>query len=197
MRFTETALPGSFVIDLDPVGDDRGFFARSFCRREFAAHGLDAEMVQANCAVTLRKGIVRGLHFQYPPASETKLVRCTRGAIFDVLVDLRPESPTYLRYAAVRLTADNRRSVYVPQRFAHGYQALEDETEAMYEVGAYYTADAEGGLAYGDPAIGIEWPLPVIEVSAKDRSWPPLSDIEPHIRARMARSGTDLSSARA
>jgi dTDP-4-dehydrorhamnose 3,5-epimerase len=185
MIFTETALPGAFIIDLEPRQDDRGFFARSFCQREFAAHGLKTVIVQSNISFNHRQGSVRGLHFQYPPAAETKVVRCTRGAMLDVIVDLRPESPTYLRHAAVELTADNRRSLYVPERFAHGYQVLVDGTETTYDVGEYYTPEAEGGLAFDDPRLAIAWPFPASEISPKDRAWRPLSSVEPEVRMRM------------
>src|SRR5687768_15740784 len=158
MIFTETALPGAFIVDLEPRGDDRGFFARTFCRQEFEARGLKPLVAQANLSFNYRKGTVRGLHFQFPPAAETKLIRCTRGAILDVIVDLRPESPTYLRHVAVALTAENRRALYVPERCAHGYQVLDDNTETMYQVGEVYTPSAESGLRYSDPALAIAWP---------------------------------------
>jgi dTDP-4-dehydrorhamnose 3,5-epimerase len=185
MIFRETALTGAFLIDLEPRRDDRGFFARTFCQKEFAAHGLKTAIAQANVSFNHHKGSVRGLHFQYPPGAETKLVRCTRGAILDVIVDLRPESPTYLRHVAVELTADNRRAVYVPERFAHGYQVLEDASETIYEVGEFYSPDAEDGLAYDDPQLAITWPLPARELSPKDRAWRPLGEVELQIRARM------------
>jgi dTDP-4-dehydrorhamnose 3,5-epimerase len=127
------------------------------------------------------------MHFQFPPHVESKLVRCTRGSILDVIVDLRPESPTYLGHVAVELTADNRRALYVPPRFAHGYQTLEDDTEATYQVGEFYAPEAEGGLSYRDPRLGLPWPLPVTEISAKDQAWRPLEEIEPDIRRRLSR----------
>jgi dTDP-4-dehydrorhamnose 3,5-epimerase len=170
--FTETKLEGAFIIDLEPRGDDRGFFARAFCQREFEAHGLKATIAQANISFSCRKGTVRGLHFQHPPHAETKFVRCSRGAILDVIVDLRPESPTYLQHVAVELTAENRRGLYVPERFAHGFQALEDNTETTYQVGEFYTPAAESGLRYDDPRLGIAWPLPVSDISDKDQRWP-------------------------
>ncbi len=186
MIFTETALPGVYVIDLDPHQDERGFFARTFCQREFDAHGLTAVAAQSNLSFNHRRGTLRGLHFQYPPASEAKLIRCSRGAILDVVVDLRPESPSYLRHVAVELTADNRRSLYAPERCAHGYQVLEDKTETTYQVGEFYTPAAEGGLVYDDPQLAIAWPLPVTDISDRDRAWPRLDRSEPEIRARMA-----------
>ena len=144
MIFTETKLAGAFVIDLERREDDRGFFARTFCQHEFEEHGLKPVIAQANVAFNKRRGTLRGMHFQYPPAAETKLVRCTRGAILDIIVDLRPESPTYLEHVAVELTADNGRALYVPERFAHGYQVLEDATETSYQVGEFYTP-GDGG----------------------------------------------------
>ena len=186
MQFTPTKLSGAFILDLEPRGDDRGFFARAFCRRELEAHGLKADIAQGNISFNYRKGTVRGLHFQFPPASETKLVRCTRGAIVDVIVDLRPESATYLQHIAVELTADNRRALFVPERFAHGYQVLEDGTETTYQCGEYYTPAAESGLYFADPALAIEWPLPVTDMSPKDQQWPPLAEREPLLRERMA-----------
>ena len=186
MIFTETALKGAFVVDLEPRGDDRGFFARAFCQHEFEARGLKPLVAQANLSFNYRRGTVRGLHFQFPPAAETKFVRCTRGAILDVIVDLRPESPTYLQHVAIELTAENRTGLYVPERFAHGYQVLEDNTETTYQVGEFYTASAESGVWYADPRLALAWPLPVTEISDKDRSWPPLAVSEPQIRERMS-----------
>jgi dTDP-4-dehydrorhamnose 3,5-epimerase len=145
-------------------------------------------VAQANIAFNRRAGTVRGLHFQFPPAAETKLVRCTRGAVYDVIVDLRPESPTYLRHVDIELTADNRRALYVPERFAHGYQVLQDGTEIAYQVGEFYTPEAEGGLRYDDPLLGIAWPLPVTEISEKDRHWQAVEESEPTLRRRMASS---------
>ena len=185
MKFTETKLPGAFIIDLELRSDDRGFFSRSFCQKEFAAHGLKTTIAQANISFNYRKGTVRGLHFQFPPAAETKFVRCSRGAIVDVIVDLRPESPTYLQHVAVELTAENRRGLFVPERFAHGYQVLEDDTETMYQVGEFYTPSAESGLRFSDPRLGISWPLPATDMSDKDARWPLLEEAEPAIRDRM------------
>jgi dTDP-4-dehydrorhamnose 3,5-epimerase len=194
MIFTETSLAGAFVVDLEPRGDDRGFFARAFCRREFEARGLEPAVAQANVSFNYRSGTIRGLHFQFPPAAEAKFVRCTRGAILDVIVDLRPESPTYLQHVAVELTADNRSGLYVPERFAHGYQVLQDDTETTYQVGEFYTASAESGLRYDDPRLQIAWPLPVTAISDKDRGWPLLSASEPDVRVRMALPRVALAS---
>jgi dTDP-4-dehydrorhamnose 3,5-epimerase len=183
--FSETRLGGAFVVELQVHTDERGFFARAFCQREFEAAGLRPVVAQGNIAFNYTRGTIRGLHFQYPPAGETKFVRCTRGAILDVIVDLRPESPTYLHHVAVELTADNRRGLYVPERFAHGYQVLEDDTETTYLVGEFYTPAAESGLPFDDPQLAIAWPLPAGNVSDKDRRWPRLNVAEPEIRARM------------
>lgn len=185
MIFTETKLRGAFILDLERREDSRGFFARTFCQREFIQHGLKPVIAQANVAFNMRKGTLRGMHFQYPPNAESKLVRCTRGGIIDVIVDLRPESSTYLDHVAVELTADNYRSLYVPERFAHGYQVLEDVTETSYQVGEFYAPSAEGGLMHNDPRLGLVWPLPVTEISPKDNTWKLLTEIEPELRRRM------------
>lgn len=186
MIFTETALGGAFIIDLERRGDERGFFARIFCQREFETHGLNPVIAQANLASSSRKGTLRGMHFQFPPKAETKLVRCARGAILDIIVDLRPESPTYLKHVAVELTEDNYRALYVPERFAHGYQCLADRTETTYHVGEFYAPATEGGLKYDDPRLGLRWPLPVSSISPKDAQWKFLAEIEPEIQRRMA-----------
>ena len=186
MIFTETKLAGAFIIDIERREDNRGFFARTFCQHEFEEHGLRPVIAQANLASNKRKGTLRGMHFQYPPAAETKLVRCTRGAILDIIVDLRPESPTYLEHVEVELSADNYRALYVPERFAHGYQALEDTTETSYQVGEFYTPGVEGGLSPFDPGLGLSWPLPVTEISEKDSSWTPLSEVKDELASRMA-----------
>ena len=185
MIFTETTLPGAFIVDLDPHADSRGFFARSFCQHEFTAHGLNPLIAEANIAFSRGRGTLRGLHFQGPPVAETKVVRVTRGAILDVIVDLRPESATYLQHVAVELTASSRRSLYVPERFAHGFQVLEDDTETTYLMGEFYVPNAESGLRYSDPRLAIDWPLEVAEISAKDDTWPLLSEVEPRIKRAM------------
>jgi dTDP-4-dehydrorhamnose 3,5-epimerase len=186
MRFTETKLNGAYVIDLERHEDDRGFFARAFCRREFAARGLDVVVAQVNVASNRRKGTLRGMHFQYPPAQESKLVRCTRGAMLDVVVDLRPESSTFLEDVAIELTEDNQRALFVPERCAHGYQTLCDGTDMLYLASEFYTPAAEGGLAYDDPRLAIRWPLPISLVSERDRRWPTFADIESELRRRMS-----------
>jgi len=184
--FTETTLKGAFILDLERREDNRGFFARTFCQKEFADHGLKPVIAQANVAFNKKKGTLRGMHFQFPPAPETKLVRATRGAILDIIVDLRPESPTYLQHVAVELSADTARALYVPERFAHGYQALEDGTETSYQVGEFYAPGTEGGLSPHDPRLGLKWPLPVSEISEKDAAWKPLSEVEDEVRRRMS-----------
>ena len=172
MRFTETELSGVFLIDLEPFEDDRGLFARTFDVREFSEHGLRTEVVQANLSVNRYRGTVRGFHYQLPPATECKYIRCIRGGLFDVVLDLRRESPTYLRHLTVELTADNRTGIYVPDMCANAFQTLEDDTQAVYNVTAPYTPSAERGVRFDDPALGIRWPLPVSRISDKDASWP-------------------------
>lgn len=186
MIFTETKLKGAFVIDIERREDSRGYFARAFCQHEFEAHGLKPTIAQANVAFNHTKGTLRGMHFQLPPAAETKLVRATRGAILDIIVDLRPESPTYLEHVAVELSEDNSRALYVPERFAHGYQVLRDKTETSYQVGEFYTPGCEGGLMYNDPRLGLRWPLPIAVISDKDRVWATLSEQGEEIMQRMA-----------
>ena len=185
MIFTETELKGAYIIELERREDDRGFFARAFCQKEFQAHGLKPVIAQGNIAFNHKKGTMRGMHFQYPPAGESKLVRCTRGAILDIIVDLRPESPTYLQHISVELDEDNHRAIYVPERFAHGYQALRDNTETSYQVGEFYTPSAESGLIYNDPRLNLRWPLPVAVISEKDKKFGLLADIEPEVVRRM------------
>jgi dTDP-4-dehydrorhamnose 3,5-epimerase len=185
MIFHETELKGAFVIELERRQDERGFFARAFCQNEFREHGLSPVIAQANIASNLKKGTLRGMHFQYPPAAESKLVRCTRGAILDIIVDLRPESPTWLEHVAMELDEDNMRALYVPERFAHGYQALRDKTDTSYQVGEFYAPACEGGLSYDDPDLRLEWPLPVTVISPKDRNFPPFRAIEDQLRRRM------------
>jgi dTDP-4-dehydrorhamnose 3,5-epimerase len=184
--FTETKLKGAFVIELERKEDSRGYFARAFCQQEFNAHGLKPLIAQANVAHNRKKGTIRGMHFQYPPAAETKLVRCTRGAILDIIVDLRPESETYLQHVAVELNEDSQRALYVPERFAHGYQALRDDTDTSYQVGEFYTPSAEGGLMYNEPRLGLDWPLPVTVVSDKDKAFLPLAQIDTELKRRMS-----------
>lgn len=171
MQFTETKLKGSFIIDLDERFDHRGFFARTFCAEEFADHGLKPTVSQCNLSFNYKKGTLRGMHYQVAPATETKLVRCTQGAIYDVIIDMRRESPTYLLHIGVELSAENHRALYVPEMFAHGYQALTDGAEVVYQVSEFYTPGYERGLRYNDAVFNIEWPLPVSEISEKDAAW--------------------------
>jgi dTDP-4-dehydrorhamnose 3,5-epimerase len=184
--FTETKLKGAFLVDLEPREDERGFFARSFCQREFEALGLKPVIAQSGLARNRKRGTLRGMHFQFPPAAETKLVRCIRGTILDVIVDLRPESETYLQHVAVELDGESLRALYVPERFAHGYQSLSDDTIASYELGAFHAPGAEGGLRHDDPRLGLEWPLPVTVISERDRGFQPLAEIEAELMQRMA-----------
>jgi dTDP-4-dehydrorhamnose 3,5-epimerase len=174
--FEQTRLSGAFFVDLERREDSRGFFARTWCANEFADHGLTTEVVQANVSFNPRQGTLRGMHFQRAPHAETKLVRCTRGAIYDVVVDLRRDSDTYKEWVGVELSADNRRALFVPEGFAHGYQTLVPDAEVFYQVSEYYTPGAEGGVRWDDPAFGIEWPDPDNPfLSDKDRSWPDFS----------------------
>jgi dTDP-4-dehydrorhamnose 3,5-epimerase len=185
MIFSETTLKGAFIVDIERHEDERGFFARMFCQNEFQDHGLEPVIAQANIAYSARRGTLRGMHFQYPPAAETKYVRCTRGGIIDVIVDLRPESPTWLQHTSVELTDENRRGIYIPRRFAHGYQVLTDGAETTYMVGEFYSPGDEGGLRHDDPGLGLAWPLPVADISAKDAAWRSLHDVEPELKRRM------------
>lgn len=172
MKFVETAVRDSFVIEADRFEDPRGFFARTFDETEFRAHGLCDRFVNSSLAWNHVAGTVRGLHFQRPPHGETKLVRCTAGAILDVCVDLRPDSPSYLRHAAVELSAANYRALYVPEGCAHGYQTLTDGAEVLYLISAPYAPDSAGGARFDDPAFGIRWPLPVTRINDRDRTYP-------------------------
>ena len=173
MIFHETGVAGAYVIELERREDPRGFFARTFCAEEFEAHGLKPAVAQANMSFNHKAGTLRGMHYQLPPAAETKLVRCTAGAIHDVIVDLRPDSPTYLRHVAVDLTAENRLALYVPEMFAHGFITLTDGAEVAYQVGEFYTPGMERGIRYDDPLLGISWPRDVAVISEKDAAWPP------------------------
>ncbi len=186
MIFTETELAGAFIVDLERHQDGRGFFARLFCQQEFAAHGLQAPVAQVNIAANRRRGTIRGMHFQFPPTTETKYVRCMRGATLDVIVDLRPESPTYLRHIAVELSARNQRGLYIPTGFAQGYQTLEDDTDILYMMGGFYTPAAQSGLRHDDPMLALSWPLALEAISEKDENWELLEKVEPELRRRMS-----------
>jgi dTDP-4-dehydrorhamnose 3,5-epimerase len=172
MIFTPTELPGAFIVDVDPRADSRGLFARTFCTQEFEDASLESHFVQCSVSFNVQRGTLRGLHYQLAPSCETKLVRCTSGSLFDVIVDLRPDSPTFLRHLAVELTARNRRALYVPKMFAHGMQTLEDNTEVFYHISEFYSAASSTGIRFDDPRLGIRWPLPVSSISDKDQEWP-------------------------
>jgi len=172
MEFTETRLKGAYLVRLKRIEDHRGFFARGFCRDQFLAHGLNANMLQLNIGFSHTKGTLRGLHFQEAPHAEAKFVRCTRGAIHDVIVDVRANSPTRGQWIGVELTADNGTMLYAPEGFAHGYQTFVDNSEMYYLTSAPYSSTASKGVRFDDPAFGIEWPLPVSVISDPDRTWP-------------------------
>jgi dTDP-4-dehydrorhamnose 3,5-epimerase len=173
MRFTPTTLKDAVLIDLDKREDPRGWFARIFCEEEFAAAGLETRFVQSNASANPKAGTLRGMHYQHAPHAEVKVIRCTRGAIWDAIIDLRPDSPTRGRWEGFELTVDNGRMLYVPEGFAHGFLSLEDASEVSYLVSYPYTPGAEGGLRYDDPAFGIAWPRPAAVISDKDAAWPP------------------------
>jgi dTDP-4-dehydrorhamnose 3,5-epimerase len=168
MKFTPTPLRGALIIDIEPIADD----SYLYCARQAAEHGIARTVAQVKLSYNKRKGTVRGMHYQVPPAAETKLVRCTRGAVWDVIVDLRPGSPTYLKNFGIELSAENHRTLHVPALFAHGYQALTDDAEVTYQVDEFYAPQHERGLRYDDPRLGLTWPLPVSVISPKDASWP-------------------------
>ena len=172
MIFLETALKGAFIIEPEKLEDERGFLARTWCQREFAAHGLNPQLVQCNISFNKRKGILRGMHYQAQPHEEAKLVRCTKGAIYDVIIDLRLDSPTFKYWAAVELTADNHRMLYVPEGFAHGFQTLEDCTEVFYQMSEFYTPAYARGVRWDDLAFSIQWPLTERIISERDQSYP-------------------------
>ena len=172
MKFTETPLAGAYVIELEKRGDERGFFARYYCEREYAEHGLSTPFVQINNSLAVEKGTLRGMHFQLPPMAETKVVRCIRGALWDCIVDLRPNSPTFCRHFAVELSAENRTMFYVPKGFAHGFISLTDNSEALYLVDQFYAPEMERGVRYNDPMFNIDWPLEPKVISEKDSQHP-------------------------
>jgi len=171
MRFTKTEMPGVVLIELDEIRDERGFFARSFCADEFRSRGMHTDFIQSGISFNSRKGTVRGMHFQVAPKAEPKLIRCTRGAIHDVLVDLRPNSPTYLKTFEVELSLKTHRQLYVPPGIAHGFQTLEDETEVFYEIGETFSPEHARGVRWNDPAFKIQFPLPVTVISEKDQRY--------------------------
>lgn len=172
MLFIETRLKGAYIVGLERREDHRGFFARAWCEKEFEAHGLNSNLAQANVGFSKKKGTLRGMHYQIKPYEESKLVRCTMGALVDVIIDLRPESPTNKQWVSVELTADNRRMLYVPEGFAHGYQTLADDTEVLYQTSQFYSPDHAQGVRFDDPAFRITWPLAVEVISDGDKNWP-------------------------
>lgn len=171
MRFNKTTIKGLYIIEPERLEDERGFFARTFCQKEFEAHGLNTRLVQCSISYNKRMGTLRGMHYQVAPMAEAKLVRCTGGAIYDVIIDLRPGSLTYFQWVAVELNAENRKMLYIPEGFAHGFQTLEDNTEVFYQISEFYAPEYARGVRWDDPAFGIEWPLPVKIISEKDRSY--------------------------
>ena len=177
MRFTETIFPDVWVIDLNPAWDSRGFFARTFCGREFAEIGLETDFVQHSTSYSKTKGTLRGMHFQLAPHSETKIVSCRRGAIWDVVIDLRVESPTYCHWLGYELTSENRRQLYIPPGLAHGFQTLSDDAEVYYLISSFYEPRAASGVRYNDPIFAVEWPLPLTVISEQDAAW---SDFRSH-----------------
>lgn len=179
MRFVATKLKGAWIVEPKPHEDDRGLFARTFCAREFRSRGLPEAFVQCNTSWNALKGTLRGLHYQLSPSCEAKLVRCTAGSLWDVIVDLRPDSPTYLQHLGVELTATNRRALYIPKMFAHGFQTLEDGTEVFYQMSEFYAPELATGLRHDDPKLGIAWPLPITAISDTDRAWPLLDGADP------------------
>jgi len=172
MIFTQTDLDDAYLIELELIEDERGFFARSFCRREFEQHGLDGTIMQCNVSYNRKKGTLRGMHYQAPPHEEAKMVSCLRGAMYDVIVDLRPDSATYRRWLAVELTAGNRRSIYIPKGFAHGFQTLEPDTEVLYMMSEFYHPTCRRGIRWNDPSLNIRWPITNPFLSEKDSSHP-------------------------
>jgi dTDP-4-dehydrorhamnose 3,5-epimerase len=172
MIFTETKLKGAFIIEPEKLEDDRGFFARSWCQREFEAHGLNPHLVQCSISFSEQKGTLRGMHYQVSPKEEAKLVRCTSGSIYDAIIDLRPESPTFKQYVGLVLTAHNHKMLYVPEGFAHGFLTLEENTEVFYQISEFYSPEHARGVRWNDPAFEIEWPLAPSTMSDRDRSCP-------------------------
>jgi dTDP-4-dehydrorhamnose 3,5-epimerase len=172
MIFTETKLKGAYIVDIEKLEDERGFFARSWCRKEFEVHGLNTQLVQCNISFNAKEGTLRGMHYQAQPFEEAKLIRCTRGAIHDVIADIRPDSTTFGQYVGLLLTADNRRMLYAPEGFAHGFLTLEDDTEVFYQMSEFYAPECAKGFRWNDPAFRIEWPAVLQVISERDRSYP-------------------------
>jgi dTDP-4-dehydrorhamnose 3,5-epimerase len=190
--FEPTPLAGAYVVELQRRTDERGFFARTWCRNEFAGQGIDAELVQSSISYSRRAGTLRGMHFAWPPSREGKLVRCERGAIHDVIIDLRPDSQTFLQHAGVELTEDSRRALYIPPGFAHGFQTLVDDTEVLYMMTDFYRAELADGVRFDDPAFGICWPRPVTVIVERDRSYPDF-ERDAHVRHYRTLAETTLA----
>jgi len=176
MTFTETLLKGSYVIELDTFTDDRGWFARTYCKNEFSKIGHNSEWLQMNHSFTKQQGAIRGMHYQLPPFSEIKMVRCIAGAVFDVIIDLRKESSTFLKWFGTELSAENKKMLYIPEGFAHGFQTLRNDCELIYHHSQFYTPGAEGGIKFNDHKINISWPLPVTNISERDNQHPLLDE---------------------
>lgn len=172
MIFTETKLKGAFVVEPELLEDERGFFARSWCRREFENQGLNPNLVQCNISFNRKKGTLRGMHYQAPPNVEAKLVRCTMGAVYDVIIDLRPDSSTFKQWISVEMTSENRKMIYIPEHFAHGFITLEDNTEVFYQMSEFYAPDSARGIRWNDPAFNIQWPIEAVTLSERDRNFP-------------------------
>lgn len=171
MIFTETKLAGAYIIEPERLDDERGFFARTWCRRELEEHGLNSQLVQCNISFNKRRGTLRGMHYQVAPSAEAKLLRCTAGAIYDVIIDLRPESPTFMHHVAVMLSSDNRKMLYVPEGFAHGFQTLEDNTEVFYQMSEFHAPDCSRGVRWNDPSFGIQWPDDKRTIIERDQNY--------------------------
>lgn len=176
MIFTQTRLNGAFIIEPEKIHDERGFFARTWCKREFIARGLHPDLVQCNISFNIKKGTLRGMHHQVAPHEEVKLVRCTAGAIYDVIIDLRPTSPTFKAWLAVELTAQNRKMLYIPRGFSHGFLTLKDDTEVFYQMSEFYAPECARGIRWNDPAFNIEWPIEITVISEKDSQYPDFTD---------------------
>jgi dTDP-4-dehydrorhamnose 3,5-epimerase len=172
MIFTPAPLKGCYIIEVEPMGDNRGWFARTYCKKEFVQIGHEKEWVQLNHSFTSQKGTTRGMHYQLPPYTEIKMVRCIAGAVYDVVVDIRKDSPTFLQWFGAEISAENKKMMYIPTGFAHGFQAITDNCELIYHHSEFYSSGAEGGIKYNDTAIGIEWPLSLTEISARDNNHP-------------------------
>jgi dTDP-4-dehydrorhamnose 3,5-epimerase len=172
VKFTETSLEGAYIIEIDPIEDDRGFFARTWCHHEFEEQGLNTKIAQCSTSFNSRKGTLRGMHYQDKPFQETKVVRCIMGAVYDVIVDLRVESPTYLKWISIELTAINRKMVYIPVGFAHGFQSLEDNTEVFYQISEFFKPELSRGIRWNDQAFGFTWPIQQCIMSERDKNFP-------------------------